>query len=201
MGKRLAVPVLKTTRVGREQATSEAAREHEAFAPFGRWRRIQTQLMLVQGVAQHDVHIGQGQGVRWRILGSPALLRPFGSPAHGAAANNHFALAKKPVGCTGVAAARTAQGQARHHPLPVGGVVDVQLGTVQHQLLQPQPQNRPHADGHHHTWQRQGRMPPGIQQPVDSACKPPICTVMPVVCVASRSSAGRKSLIRGTIHR
>ena len=165
-GVGLAVPVLEAASMGGQQAALELAHQHKALAPFGRWRGVQAQHMLVQRVAQHQVHVGQGQGGGvLRVLPAAALVGALRRPAQGAAAHHHLVLAKQPVGGGVVCAlAGSTQGQASHQPLAVGGVAHIQLGAVQHQLVQPQVEHRTDADGHHHARQAQGWAALSVQQ-------------------------------------
>ena len=76
-------------------------------------------------------------------------------PAQHASSNNHFALGKKPIARRRVAVQRRSPGDARHLPMPVVGLPNVQLQTIHDQLVQLEQHGGTQAQGHHHFGQGQ----------------------------------------------
>ena len=113
-----------------EERLRESAAQAEAIAPTRRRRRVDTQVVLAQAVAHHQLDVGQRQ--RRRMSG-------FVDPAQRAAANHELLLLEEPVGCgAAVFAAAGAAAEVEPGDADVAGGIapDVEAGAIDEQLFE-----------------------------------------------------------------
>ncbi|KAF1051150.1 MAG: hypothetical protein GAK34_01619 [Delftia tsuruhatensis] len=143
----LAAPAAPVALVRGQQRLAEQAGQHEALAPaFGR-RGIQAQSVAPALVAQHQVHIAQGQR---------RSLAQFVQPQQAAAAQRQFGLRKQPVGGGIVPAGRRADLDAGHEDSAIGRAAHHEFRTVYVDLFHAQAHQRACRNGDHHAGQAQG---------------------------------------------
>ena len=143
----------------RQQGTTRLGRDDKALAPIGRRCRVQAQLVAPAAVAQHQLHVGQGQC--WRLVLAV-------QPAQGAATHHDLMLLEQPVGipCTGQGRAIDAQGQAADKPAALGIAAHVQPRVLDQQLgeAQAQRQHGRHRQRRLHPRQAQRFLAGGVAQ-------------------------------------
>ncbi|UUX97964.1 hypothetical protein [Aquabacterium sp. J223] len=146
----------------RPQRLLEGRAHGEALAEAG-GRGVQPQPVRAQAVAQHQVHVVEGQrrGARRRGV----------LPLQPAAAHHHLVLVEQPVGGgVAVLAGAALQRQAGHPPAAVGVAPQRQLGVLQQQLFElqpPRPQQVPQPAGgqrRRHLRQTQRRLAVAVVQ-------------------------------------
>ena len=144
-GVQRARPVLPWGRIQLPQRLAQLAAQAQALAPVGGGLYVQPKIVRPPGVALHQRQVvpdfGSGGGCGHFVVPVqlPATQHPLG-------------LRKKPVQPAGrCAVGRWHYRHPRHQPLSLCGALHMQRGTVQHQLLQPQPPQGPCRQRHLHT--------------------------------------------------
>ena len=127
VGVGVAVPVAPVAGVAAEKGLAKLADEREAVAPRRIRRGVHTQLVPAIAVARHELHIGQLHRRRLALLVDPA---------HAAAAHQELGLREKPVRRRRVALRIARQVDAGHQQAAIGGAAQLQLGFIDHQLLE-----------------------------------------------------------------
>ena len=153
-GKGLAVPVAPVARVAREHALAKQPDQAEALAPGRLGRGVQPQLVAAEAVAGNEQHLVQLH--RWR----GALLV---HPAHAAVAHDHLVLREEPVGRPGIAGGVARQVDAAGQQPAIARATQLQLGGVDHQLLQLQRAERQHRERRQHARHLQRGAAFGVQ--------------------------------------
>ena len=152
-----AAPLPPVAGVARPQRPAELAHPRETLAPARRRRGLQLHPVAAHGaVAQHHVHLAERQRRRGAF---------FVHPAHAAAAQRQLGLGKDPVGQRAVVAgAARGDVDAGHQPAALAGAAHLQLGLLDHHLLETHAPQRTQRQRRRHARQRQRHLPAGAKQ-------------------------------------
>ena len=146
-------PIGEAASTGRQNLALELPHQNKAFTPCAGRCRINAQAVCPRRVADEHIHFFQNdRGAGW----GQGTFDIRHMPAQHARPHNDFALRKKPV-CGGrIGLQGRPPSHAAHLPKPIGRSPNVQLGGVQHQLVQLPKQGRAQAQGHGHLGQKHG---------------------------------------------
>ena len=139
-----------------QQRLPENSPETEAISPFRRRRRIQPHPVAVPAIAHDRIDLAQGQR---------RCLAHLVGPAYGAAAYDELHLREKPVRHGAVAGiAVFGHFEPADKDFSVSGAPDIQLGPLDHQLLEAQPPQRSRRQRTHHARQADRFAPLAVEQ-------------------------------------